>query len=187
MTYEDPGWVEPLRCLGRAMLRPWRAEGVLGASDGLSRLRAVFLAFPLALVFYFVVAVLLIEDGGPSPQTWALSTVGIAGIVGIVCTRWTASRRLVSSSDRELADSFRTNFFIGIAFAETPVLLGFALALVQDSLAPLLVGFSFTLVGFWILVPTRAHLERRQRELTATGSPLLLGEALSQAHPPTSP
>jgi hypothetical protein len=34
-----------------------------------------------------------------------------------------------------------------------------------------LVGLAFALVGFWMIAPTRLDIERKQREITAAGSP----------------
>jgi len=41
-----------------------------------------------------------------------------------------------------------------------------------------LLGLAFGLVGLWLIAPTRIDIERRQREITAAGSPLSLLDAL---------
>jgi len=52
------------------------------------------------------------------------------------------------------------------------------LAFLGGSLWIYLVGLAFGLVGLWMIAPTRSDIERRQREITAAGSPLSLLDAL---------
>ena len=47
-----------------------------------------------------------------------------------------------------------------------------------------LVGLAFALVGFWMIAPTRLDIERKQREITAAGSPLSLLDALTTVPTP---
>ena len=187
MMYEDPGWRGVLGRVGGAIFRPGKASHSGEGLNGVSTLRAMFLAFVLPLPMYLYVVFAIVEGEGEPLQTWAVSAIVLAGVLAIVGARWAATRPLATSSEQELASSFRRNFLIGIAFAEGPMLLGLVLALVERSRRPFLVGLAFTLVGLWIVAPTRGQIERRQRDVTAAGSPLSLGEALSRSYPRSEP
>jgi hypothetical protein len=69
-------------------------------------------------------------------------------------------------------------FFIGVGVAEAAALWGFAGVFLGGSLWIYLVGLAFGLVGLWMIAPARSDIERRQREITAAGSPLSLRDAL---------
>ena len=183
MSYEDPGWRGvSARVLG-GLLKPWKGHRLADGLDGVSTLRMLSILFVGALFLYlFVTFQLVEEDHDPvrSLTVWGIALVGIASILG---ARWAAGRPLNASSDQELAASYRTNFFVGIVFAESPALIGFALSFVEGSRIPYLWGFAFSLVAMLTVAPTRGHLERRQRDITTAGSPLSLGEALSRSYP----
>ena len=184
MTYEDPGWGE---VFGRGMLRPWRASALGQGLDGVSVLRALFLVFVIALFLYLFVVFQIVEEDGDPARSWVVWGIALLGLASIAGSRWTATRPLKTSSERELANSFRTNLFIGIAFSETPALLGLALAFVESSRWLYVEGLVFSLVALWMVAPTRGQIERRQRDVTAAGSPLSLGEALSPSYPRSEP
>jgi hypothetical protein len=75
-------------------------------------------------------------------------------------------------------------FFIGLGAAADAALLGLGGVFLGGSLWIYLVGLAFGLVGLWMIAPTRSDIERRQREITAAGSPLSLLDALTTV--PTS-
>lgn len=186
MTYEDPGWRRVFGRFGGGMLRPWRSSALGEGLDGVSVLRLLFLVFLVAMAAYLFAVFQIVGEGEPA-QSWMLWAIAALGIASIVGARWGTSRRLATSSEQELAASYRTNFFIGIAFAEAPALVGFALAIATEALMPFLEGLAFTLVAMWLIAPRRRHIERRQRDVTASGSPLSLGEALTRAYPRPRP
>jgi hypothetical protein len=69
-------------------------------------------------------------------------------------------------------------FFIGVGVASAAALWGFVGVFLGGSLWIYLVGLAFGLVGLGMIAPARRDIERRQREITAAGSPLSLLDAL---------
>jgi hypothetical protein len=63
--------------------------------------------------------------------------------------------------------------------AESAALFGFVGVFIGGSLWIYLVGLAFAVVAFWMIAPTRLDIERKQREITAAGSPLSLLDALT--------
>lgn len=127
-------------------------------------------------MLYLYVLTFLVDGG--SVSGFMLLYLGGFSVVMLTVELWLTTRPLDASSAGELVDSFRTNFFLKIAASEAPVLAGFALALLGDVLVPYLVGLVFGSVGLAMAAPTRGNIERWQREITARGSPLSLGQVL---------
>lgn len=153
--------------------------------DGISLLRVLFLAFLEAsglilLVLYFISSG---ESSGERlPSIWFLALIGY-GLVSLILASRTLKRRLDTRSMETLAGSYRTNFFLGIAIAESAGLLGIVGVFLTGRLSSYLIGMAFALIGFAMMAPTRGNIERRQQEITAQGSPLSLGEALMRPRP----
>ncbi|MGZ6545544.1 MAG: hypothetical protein ACXVEI_09560 [Actinomycetota bacterium] len=93
-------------------------------------------------------------------------------------------RSLNLDSPQTLAESHRSAFFTGIAFAHAPALFGVAGVFVGGSLWIYLVGLPFALAGMALIAPTRHNIEWKQREIDALGSPLSLGQAIMDSTPP---
>ncbi|MGH2529602.1 MAG: hypothetical protein ACRDH0_09775 [Actinomycetota bacterium] len=181
MTHQDPGWWPSLRELrwypmpivGELMnVRRWRKE-----RNGLIVLRNVFLGLLVSLfLFVFALSFIAPWDGGDERWVpWA------AVVIGIVSLAWVARirrRPLLTTSPEALARYYRALFFIGLGVAAEPALLGFLGVFQGGSAWIYLVGLAFSLVGLWMIAPTRRDIERRQREITAAGSPLSLLDAL---------
>ncbi|MGH2636872.1 MAG: hypothetical protein ACRDHU_12105, partial [Actinomycetota bacterium] len=75
--------------------------------------------------------------------------------------------------------SYVGRVLLGAAVAETPVALGFAGTLIAGEPWPALVGGAWGLAALSFVAPTEADLDRRQAELTASGSSLSLRDALA--------
>ena len=180
MTLEDPGWLPSLRGLW------WYAIPVVGSvmrvrarsaeANGLIVLRSVFLGLivPL-LLFLFVLGFIApgtAETRGWVP--WAVVVIGIASLAYVARIHGGPSRQ---RRQRRLPAP-RAWFFIGVGVAEAAALWGFAGVFLGGSLWIYLVGLTFGLVGLWMIASTRSDIERRQREITAAGSPLSLLDAL---------
>ncbi len=177
----DPGWQPSLRNMIPfvGLIRVRRG----GETNGLTILRTIFLAFVAALFLYFV-AFSYIEpwDGGDERWLpWAVVAIGIVSLIWIARIR---RRQLSTASAASLADSYRVLFFVGIAVAEGAALAGIAGVLLSRSLWLYLVGLPFALVGMWTMAPSHHDIQRRQRDITAAGSPLSLLDALISAPPP---
>lgn len=181
MTQEDPGWWPSLRGLW------WHWIPIVGTvtmfkarrkeTNGLVVLRRVFLGL-IAALLSFVLALSFIApwDGGDERWVpWAIAALGVYALAAMV---WIRRRPLATGSPEALASSYRASFFIGVGLAESAALFGFAGVFIGGSLWIYLVGLAFGLVGMWMIAPTRSDIERRQREITAAGSPLSLLEAL---------
>lgn len=184
MNGEDPGWGSPWKML--LVLLPGGARmAARGSTDGLHLLRMLFMSFASAIVLFGVVLLLLgdseIEDA-PSPGPWALGLAAY-GIVALVATRL-LERPLACDSDVALANSYRTRFFLRLAFSESVALVGFVLVFVVGPVWLYFLGAAFTAVGFARLAPTRGNLERDQEALQAAGCGRSVIGALRGAEPP---
>jgi len=180
-NYEDPGWRPSLRGLW------WYALPIVGSvmrvrargreTNGLIVLRSVFLGLVAALLL-FVVPLSFIGpwDGGDERWVpWAVVAIGIASLAWVARIR---RRPLPTTSPEVLARHYRAWFFIGVSAAADAALLAFVGVFLGGSLWIYLVGLAFGLVGLWMIAPTRSDIERRQREITAAGSPLSLLDGL---------
>jgi O-antigen/teichoic acid export membrane protein len=181
MTQEDPGWWPSLRGLW------WYALPIVGSvmrvrarrreTNGLIVLRSVFLGLIVPLLL-FVVMLSFIEpwDGGDEGWVpWVVVVIGIASLAGLAGIR---RRPLPTTSPEALARLYRAWFFIGVGVASAAALWGFVGVFLGGSLWIYLVGLAFGLIGLWMIAPTRSDIERRQREITAAGSPLSLLDAI---------
>jgi hypothetical protein len=180
-NHEDPGWWPSLRGLrwypipivGEVInIRAWRKE-----RNGLIVLRSVFLGL-LVTLFLFLVPLSFMGpwDGGDEGWVpWAVVVIGIASLAWVARIR---RRPLATTSPEALARHYRALFFIGVGAAADASLLGFVGVFLGGSLWIYLVGLAFGLVGLWMIAPTRSDIERREREITAAGSPLSLRDAL---------
>ena len=156
-----------------------------GTPDGLLVLRSMFVSFCAAIVLIGVVTVLIVGDidGDPPPVLGVMLTAA-AGAVAQLVGR-SVDRPLDCSGDDALAGSYRTRFFLRLAFAESTALVGFVLSILSGSVLPYFIGMLGTLAGFARLAPTAAHLEADQQALTAQGCPRSLVAALRGATPRT--
>lgn len=158
----------------------WRPRLAAGTPDGLLLLRSMFVSFCAAIVLIGVATVLIVgdADGSVSPALGVLLTA-LAGFVAQTVAR-SFDRPLDCSSDQALAGSYRTRFFLRLAFSEVAALVGFVLSILSGSLLPYVVGMVGTLAGFARLAPTTAHLEADQQALTVAGCGRSLVPALRE-------
>lgn len=177
---KDPGWLPSLRGLwwflipivNMMKIGGWRTE-----ESVLVVLRTVFLGVVVSL-FLFLWAMSFITPWDGEDERWAPWAVAAIGIISLA---WVASirrRPLPTTSPEALARHYRALSFIGVGAAADAALSGLAGVFLGGSLWIYLVGLAFGLVGLWMIAPTRSDIERRQREITAAGSPLSLLDAL---------
>jgi hypothetical protein len=181
MIHEDPDWQPSLRGLW------WYAIPLAGSvmrvrakrreTNGLIALRSVFLSLVAALLF-FVVPYSFIAPWDGGDERWVPWTVVVIGIGSLAGVGWIRRRPLPTTSLEALARSYQALFFIGVGVASAAALWGLAGVFLGGSLWIYLVGLAFGLIGLWMIAPTRSDIERRQREITAAGSPLSLLDAL---------
>ncbi len=179
---EDPGWFSPKSFL-------WMLVPVVGmrlalrqADNPLRLLRAIFTSFAMAIGFIGLV-VLFLNAGEPTTAEGGSPIIVAAGVAGFGVSSLLAPRVLARpldcSSTTALVESFRTRFFLRVAFAESAALVGFVgffLAL-QWWMYPL--GASFAALGFVRLAPTRRNLHQDQQTLNAAGCEVDLLRALT--------
>ena len=187
MTQEDPGWRPSLRGF------PWylipffdevrRARGRRRERNGLIDLRSKFLGVLIPL-FLFLWSMKFIAPWDGGDERWVPWAVAALGVYSLVAIAWFRRRPLVTGSPEALAGSYRASFFIELGLADSAALFGLTGVFIGHSLWIYLVGLAFALVGMWMTAPTRLDIERRQREITAVGSPLSLLDALTTVPPP---
>jgi O-antigen/teichoic acid export membrane protein len=181
MNQEDPGWRSPLRGLWRHWIALFgyvmRVRARRAETNGLIVLRSVFLVLVAALLL-FVVPLSFIAPWDGGDEGWVPWAVVVIGVASLAYVAWIRRRPLPTNSPEALARSYRALFFIGVGVASAAALWGFVGVFVGGTAWIYLVGLAFGLVGLWMIAPTRSDIERRQREITAAGSPLSLLDAL---------
>ncbi len=108
----------------------------------------------------------------------------VFGVFSIVVPRL-VERRLDCSDDRLLAGSFRTRFFLRIAFAESAALVGFVGFILSNNGWMYALGAGFAAVGFYRAAPSAANLAEDQRRLTQASCVRSLIAALTSLPPPS--
>jgi F0F1-type ATP synthase membrane subunit c/vacuolar-type H+-ATPase subunit K len=183
--YEDPGWPLSGRMLVESAI-PQLAVG-RAARDRtrpqLLVLRQLFISFVMAIGLISVVVVVLgdLAEGDPDVTLSCALVVGV-GLVSLLLGSVVKSR-LDGSSDEALASSYRTRFFLRLAFAEAAALGAFVVGISLGPWWVFFVGLPFTAAGFARLAPTAGHLEADQRRLAGEGCHRpLLGVLLQPQH-----
>ena len=167
----DPGWFSAKSFLWTFVPGLGVRRAQQEVDNALQMLRLLFTSFAMALFFIGVVVVVLSSGTSAAEATSvgpiATSVVG-CGMFSLFIPRF-VERPLDCSSPQALVVSYRTRFFLRIAFADAAALVGFVGFFLADAwwLYPL--GVAFALVGFARLAPTRANLARDQEELNLAG------------------
>jgi hypothetical protein len=191
---DDPGWRPALRGIWWAMLIPGQlASQQRRASqagvNGLTILRRVFVSFAFALALIGVVVVVLSSttklNSHPMSADAVLVAIAIIGAAALILPR-NIERQLDCSDDGHLAGSYRTRFFLRVAFSQAVSLVGFAGFILTNAGWLYAVGAAFTAFGYCRLAPTAANLARDQVTLVETGCGRSLIRALA-ALPPSDP
>lgn len=184
----DPGWREAWRQagwglipqVGQRRLTRLLKEGKLSA---LVATRAAFLGFSLALVGFGVILAFLDSGSGVKGTTPSGPAAAVIVVVGLLSF---AERRieqpLSCESDAKLAGTYRTRFFLRVAFAEAVALFGFVAVFLTGVFWLYPLAVVFTAVGFARLAPTAGNLTKDQQELYAAGCGRSLVAALATPH-----
>jgi F0F1-type ATP synthase membrane subunit c/vacuolar-type H+-ATPase subunit K len=176
---DDPGW--PRGSALFILFPPAARLQSRRSADGLLILRQLFLAFVSAILLFGFVQVFVVTESGPV-LPW-LAILGGVMIVSLVLTR-AVNPALDCTSSEKLAASYRTRFFIRLAFTENVALFAFMFGFAGGPRWIYAVGGAFTLWRFWAIVaPTRAALARDQEELNAQGCGLSVVAALRGSMP----
>jgi hypothetical protein len=160
----DPGWRPALR----------GAIPLLGSTGSRGRapivwLRSIWLTFCLAvLLIAWVVPFIGTDQGhGAISAGAAMMLVLTAGCVELLVLFWTRQRPLPEGERAAVAKQFTDRFFVQMAFAEVPALLGFVLAVASNRYVVVYLGVAISLLGFGIAAPTRRRLAREDPRVVA--------------------
>jgi hypothetical protein len=152
------------------------------APNTLTTLRLLFFSLamsPLLAGLVVIVSTPGRPPGDEDPRFYSIS-VGALGVLSLILVQWLRRRPLDVTSKEQLVASFRTNFFLGFAFTDVPIILGLIGALRTHELLIYGEALVFFVIAMLLIAPTRANLDRRQQQITAQGSPLFLVEALRE-------
>ena len=177
---DDPGWELSPRTLlflwpGYLRLRARRAQR---AGDGLAVIRQVWISFAAALLLIGAVSAAVAPT---LPKTSATPWVALLAVVAIGATAaesWALARPLRCESLVALSATFRTRFFLAIAFSESVALFGFVATINTGRWWLYFLGLPVGLIGHLRAAPTRGNLEAAQDDLRAKGCGLSLVRAL---------
>ena len=155
----------------------------------LRRLQRLWLAFTLVIVG--ILATLPLLDAEPSDIPLALTATlaaagGIAAVVAIVAIELTFAAGRPSSDVRALRE-YEARVTLGLAIAQAPAVLGFALAFVFGQVLPAAVGGGFAVVALARARPSHARLARLEDAWQGAGhdvSALRAARAEACGHPP---
>ena len=187
---DDPGWPLSWRMvlallvpglLGHAVRR--RALG--GKGDGLVLMRQAFLTFCASLVMFGVVLALIYTAPGTNETTAPGLAIGLLVAGAAACFLGPLIERpLVCTDNRALAMSYRTRFFLRVAFSEAPALFGFVAFFITYEWWSYPVGVAIAAFGFRRAAPTAAHLAQDQQVLNGQGCGRSLVRAVRGTAPP---
>ena len=180
-TDDDPGWPG----IGRILIFfvPGALQFMHRRGDPLVTLRAVFLSFSMALVTFGVV-LHIIGSPGPTrvlPFLWLVVVAAGLSIVAVAV----ATKPLDCTSEPKLATTYRSRFFLTIAFSQSVALFGFVFAFTGAPVWIYDLTALFALFRFWTVEPpTSQRLQQHQAALTASGCELSLIGALRRMSAP---
>ena len=179
----DPGWRFSLRMF--RFLIPGYLQYTMRQGerrDGLDLMRQVWISFTSALVLFGVVVFFIATAPVGHPTMWliglAVATVGLHG-----AQTWALSKPLDCTDRTALATSYRSRFFLAIAFSEAIALLAFVAAMILGRWWIYWLFLPFALAGHLRVAPTPVHLEADQEVIRIGGCPLSLVGALRAPRP----
>ena len=137
----------------------------------------------------FVVAMAFADPGGSDDTRyrWAWLIIG-----GTVVAAWFqvsfTERRLDAAMDEPMAARTYLNaYFLRLALALAPFLMGIALSFVTGRRATYFVGAALSEILLWVIAPSRRNLQRRTERFRAAGKDIDMTRALLSAGPPPRP
>jgi F0F1-type ATP synthase membrane subunit c/vacuolar-type H+-ATPase subunit K len=174
---EDPGWRLDWRVL--IVIMPgglqWQARHTR-AGDSLTMVRNLFVSFASSVVLFGVVlAFISVPQRGPA-WAWVLPLLAIAAVALGVANA--LERPLDCSSDTTLAGSYRTRYFLRMAFTELVALAAFVMYFLDGPRWIYYLGAVISLARMISQAPTAAALVRDQDALVMQGCSRSLVAAL---------
>lgn len=150
--------------------------------DGLELTRQVWMSFTSALILIGVVVLFIATTPTGSGTPWAVG-LAVATVVLHAAVTWALSKPLSCADLAALAGSYRTRFFLTLAFSQAIALLAFVAAVVVGRWSVYWAFVPFALIGNMRAAPTRAHLAAEQEKLRSSGCSLSLVRALRTPAP----
>ncbi|MEX2458959.1 MAG: hypothetical protein WD770_08240 [Actinomycetota bacterium] len=179
MSYDDPGWMPAIKRAWRYILFPaWPVQRPRPGDNPLIALRTVFLSSLLALAVVGNVLTFVEPDGPPRFGTlhWFIAAYAVVGSVGGVA--WARRRSIVVTDVQTVAGSYRGLVLISFGLAHSVALMGFVLVFITGYRWTFAAGLGVALPLLALVAPTRADIERRQRQVTAAGSAVSVSRAV---------
>jgi ABC-type Co2+ transport system permease subunit len=189
----DPGWRSALGGLWWVlvpgqMIRQQRRAMAAG-TNGLTVLRRLFASFVAALIMIGLAVVLLSATTTQTHHPLAPVDVAIGvvvyGVFSVFAPRL-IEKPLDCSADQRLAGTYRTRFFLRLAFANAAALLGFVGFMLSNNGWFYVLGVAFAAIGFYRVAPSAAHLAKDQQALSDSSCSRSLIAALATLPPPAS-
>jgi F0F1-type ATP synthase membrane subunit c/vacuolar-type H+-ATPase subunit K len=178
---DDPGWPSPGQIL-RALV-PGYLQTLSRRGDQLVALRAVFVSFSSSLVLFGVVLAFIGTAGETHVMPW-LALVLVAAVATSTGARVTA-QPLDCTSEATLARTYRTRFFLTMAFSQSVALFGFVFAFIGAPVWIYDIAAVFAILRMWTAEPpTPQRLAQHQAALEASGCQVSLVAALRRTPPP---
>ncbi len=173
----DPGWPKfgaSVRSLWTVFMPGLRIRQFQQSSgpdaDSLTFVRVMFIQYCAMLVVIGLVLVVL--DATSSHPTKGVATwtavVIVVGIVSLVSPRL-ISRPLSCSNDANLAGTYRTRFFLRVAFGNVPALMAFVASFATGEYLLFLLGCAFSVVALVYAAPSKKNIAADQRDLVRGG------------------
>jgi hypothetical protein len=194
MDYQDPGWRPTIRGIVRMLIPPWglttRGRLQSESSTLLEGLRLIFVAMVVSLWFFlFVLTFFDADQAGGGTQAKVNLVIVVIGALHLADLLWLRRRPLPRLRHRPLPSvdqasllaSYRGRFFIMVGIAQAPALAGVVGSFFSRSLWTPVIGVGISMIGLFIAAPSRRNIEYEQQKLNAQGSPLSLGQLLTQA------
>ena len=176
----DPGWFTAKSLLWALLPGVGIQRAQRDADSVLQLLRLLFTTFVMALLLIGVVVLVLSADPAYSDETTVSAAAAGVAAYGLFTLLLPSliRRPLDCASAETLSQSYRTRFFLRLAFAESAALVGFVGVFLAERWWLYAIGVAFTSVGFARLAPTEASLSRDQDALSTAGCGLSLKEVL---------
>ncbi len=177
----DPGWRPVLRQLPFIVVPQLSLARARRGGHGVMLLRVVYASFVWALLAFGMVLPFVVT---PLRHGYTLTAV-LLGASSLICygVEPRIEKPLRCGSRVELANSYRTRFFLRIAFGEAIALFGFVATFVDGHLVSYYVGLVLVAPAFVRAAPGVGAFQREQDALTAQGC----GESLVAALRSTPP
>ena len=161
-TVLDPGWIPAF-----AEMLPWFGLLVVRRAEPFTKLRGIFLAFYLSVALFglFLITVEQPQStSGPSP-TACVGIVGTVGAIALIVEVMLRTPPLTGTSTRDLFTKYQRSFFLLVACAEVPPLIGFVFAIYTNRPWLYFVGAGIAAIGLTLAAPTHHDIYRHDAAL----------------------